>query len=294
MEQMINLKDLLMHEIQDLYSAEEQIIEALPAMIEKANNNELKKALQDHLDVTGKQKDRLDKVKELLGQEEAEEEKGMFSRLFGGGGHKCKGTEGIIKEGEKIMAENMTTEVRDAAIIAAAQKIEHYEICGYGTARAYARELNLGAVAELLEETLNEEYAADDLLTDLAVGKLNEEAENGRRNGRGNGSARRGGKGGNGKRQSGGSSSRGAGSKASASRSVAASRKGSKAGAKTATKSKSKAASKTASKGGSSKQASGKGSTSARPGSRGAVRAASTTRAKSPAGRSRNSRAKSR
>jgi ferritin-like metal-binding protein YciE len=186
MEQMINLKDLLVHEVQDLYSAEEQIIEALPSMIEKANNSQLKKALQDHLKVTEKQKDRLDKVKQLLGVEEQGEKKGLFSKLFGGGSHKCKGTEGLIKEGQKIMAENMTTEVRDAAIIASAQKIEHYEICGYGTARAFARELNLGEVAELLEETLNEEYESDDLLTDLAVGKLNEEAEKARRNGRDN------------------------------------------------------------------------------------------------------------
>src|SRR5215213_11090099 len=85
--------------------------------------------------------------------------------------------EGIIREGKKILDEQMEPNVVDAAIIACAQKIEHYEICGYGTARAYARELNLGEVAELLEETLNEEYEADDLLTDLAVGGLNEKAE---------------------------------------------------------------------------------------------------------------------
>lgn len=186
MEQMINLRDLLIHEVQDLYSAEEQIIEALPTMIEKANNAQLKKALQDHLAVTEKQKDRLDKVKQLLGEEEEEEQKkGFFSKLFGGGKTKCKGTEGLIEEGKKMMSENMTTEVRDAAIIASAQKIEHYEICGYGTARAFARELNLADVAALLEETLNEEYDADDLLTDLAVGRLNEEAEKGTSNGRG-------------------------------------------------------------------------------------------------------------
>ncbi|MGB8194905.1 MAG: ferritin-like domain-containing protein [Chitinophagaceae bacterium] len=184
MEKMINLRDLLVHEVQDLYSAEEQIIKALPSMIEKANNKSLKKALQDHLNVTEKQKDRLDQVKQLLteGSEEESSEgkkKGFFSRMFGGGSHKCRGTEGLIEEGEKVMAEDMTPEVLDAAIIASAQKIEHYEICGYGTARAYARELNLGEVAELLEETLNEEYQADDLLTDLAVGRLNEKAEKG-------------------------------------------------------------------------------------------------------------------
>jgi ferritin-like metal-binding protein YciE len=181
MEKMINLKDLLVHEVQDLYSAEEQIIAALPKMIEKANNNQLKKTLQDHLRVTEKQKERLDEVKKLLlgedGGEEQGKKKGLFG-LFGGGAQKCRGTEGLIEEGEKVMSHDMTPEVLDAAIIASAQKIEHYEICGYGTARAYARELNLGEVAELLEETLNEEYEADDLLTDLAVGRLNEEAQN--------------------------------------------------------------------------------------------------------------------
>ncbi|HYC28786.1 MAG TPA: DUF892 family protein, partial [Chitinophagaceae bacterium] len=182
MEKMINLRDLLVHEVQDLYSAEEQIIEALPKMITKANNKELKKALQDHLKVTEQQKKRLDEVKEILLSEDEMSQDGkqggLFSGLFGGGSHKCKGTEGLIEEGEKIMSENMTPEVLDAAIIASAQKIEHYEICGYGTARAYARELRLDNVAELLEETLDEEYEADDLLTDLAVGRLNEEAQN--------------------------------------------------------------------------------------------------------------------
>lgn len=183
MEKMINLRDLLMHEVQDLTSAEEQIIEALPAMIKKANNGTLKKSLQDHLEVTEMQLQRLDQVKQLLENENGGEEsngkerKGFLGGLFGGGAHKCKGMEGLIKEGEKVMGEDMSPEVLDAAIIACAQKIEHYEICGYGTARAYARELNLGEVAELLEETLNEEYEADDLLTDLAVGKLNQQAE---------------------------------------------------------------------------------------------------------------------
>ena len=183
MAQMIDLKDLLKHEILDLYSAEEQIIDALPKMIEKAANAELKKALRDHLKVTGEQKSRLDEIKGLMGEEQAgdgsEKKKGFFSKLFGGsGGEKCKGTEGLIKEGEKMMGEDMTAEVMDAAIIGAAQKIEHYEISGYGTAVAYARELGLSNVAGLLQQTLDEEYAADDSLTKLAVGKLNIEAEN--------------------------------------------------------------------------------------------------------------------
>jgi ferritin-like metal-binding protein YciE len=180
METMINLSDLLKHEILDLYSVEEQIIEALPKMVEKAKSPELKKALREHLKVTEEQKTRLDKVKQTFGEVDQNGNKGFFSRLFGGGnggGEKCKGIEGIISEGEKIMKADITDEALDAAIIASAQKVEHYEICGYGTARAFARELKLTEVERLLTQTLNEEYAADDLLTSLAVGKLNIEAE---------------------------------------------------------------------------------------------------------------------
>lgn len=181
MEKMKDLRDLLKHEVMDLYSAEEQIIAAMPMMIEKATNPQLRQALEEHLRVTEAQRDRLDQVKQhLMGAEEAKEggkKKGILG-LFGGS-QKCKGMQGLIEEGQKVMGENMSPEVMDAAIIACAQKIEHYEICGYGTARAFARELNLGEVAELLEETLDEEYEADDLLTDLAVGSINQEAETG-------------------------------------------------------------------------------------------------------------------
>ncbi|HUR11639.1 MAG TPA: ferritin-like domain-containing protein [Flavitalea sp.] len=211
MEKMIDLKDLLKHEILDLYSAEEQIIEAMPAMIEKANDSKLKKALQEHLKITEKQKTRLDKVKSLLGETEQSDSdgKGFFSSLFGGSnGTKCKGTEGLITEGKKMMGEKMTPEVLDAAIIASAQKIEHYEICGYGTARAFARELNLGEVAKLLEETLNEEYQADDLLTEMAVGRLNQEAQDAKEGGQGNDNRN-----GNNRRGSNGQSSRSSASK---------------------------------------------------------------------------------
>ncbi len=185
MEKMKDLKDLLIHEVQDLYSAEEQIIEALPLMIKKAKDGKLVKALKDHLKVTEQQKSRLDEVKQLLigeGEEQSQQssQKGFFGGFFGAqssGKQVCLGMQGLIEEGQKVMGEDMSPKVLDAAIIACAQKIEHYEICGYGTARAYARELNLGDVAERLEETLDEEYEADDLLTDLAVGGLNEEAE---------------------------------------------------------------------------------------------------------------------
>src|SRR5690606_11639492 len=129
--------------------------------VEKAKNAQLKAALNEHLNVTKAQKDRLDEVKKLLGEKPADEDSGFFTRLFGGlNSEKCKGTEGLIKEGEKIMAEDMTPQAMDAAIISAAQKIEHYEICGYGTAVAFAKELGLADVASLLQETLDEEYFA--------------------------------------------------------------------------------------------------------------------------------------
>ena len=174
---MKNLKDLLKHELEDLYSAEEQIIEALPAMINNSGERLLKNSLNDHLKVTKKQLARLDKIKKMLGKEE-KEDPGMFAKLFSGeeDSHECIAMKGIIDEGKKVMGEDMEPEVMDAAIIACAQKVEHYEICGYGTAKAYALHLGFREVAALIDETLQEEYDADDLLTQLAVGKVNLEA----------------------------------------------------------------------------------------------------------------------
>lgn len=164
-----SLSNLLAHEIVDLYSAETQIIEALPKMIDKAQNAGLKKALQEHLAVTEQQKKRLEKIHKMLKQDgSAEEELGDT---------KCLGMKGLIDEGKKSMNEEMEPDVMDAAIIACAQKIEHYEISGYGTARAFARELGLAEIEKLLKQTLDEEYSADDLLTSLAVGQVNDAAE---------------------------------------------------------------------------------------------------------------------
>ncbi len=176
MEKMNDLKALLQHEVQDLISVEDQIIKAMPAMIEKAQNEVLKNTLQEHLTITEKQRTRLDEVQALL---ESVENKSFLSGLLDkiGGSQKCKGMEGIITEGEKILAADMNAEVKDAAIIACAQKIEHYEICGYGTVRAYAKQLVLDKAVKLFEETLNEEYEADDRLTKLAVEDINERAE---------------------------------------------------------------------------------------------------------------------
>jgi ferritin-like metal-binding protein YciE len=179
MEKINDLRKLLKHELNDLYSAEVQMIEALPDMVKTAKNKELKAALSDHLKVTRAQKSRLDKVRSLLNDgEQTKESKGFFANLFSSdeGEEHCKAMEGLIKEANSLMDEDMTPEVMDAAIIAAAQKAEHYEISSYGTAKAYAMQLGLTEVARLLNTTLDEEYSADDSLTKLAIGKVNLEA----------------------------------------------------------------------------------------------------------------------
>ncbi len=159
---MKNLTELLGHEIQDLYSAESQLVAALPEMANAVNNSKLKKAFENHLEETKNQKKRLEKVAELLSIEPD--------------GEQCKGMEGLLKEGKKIMKEDAEPEAKDAALIGAAQKVEHYEIAGYGTACTYAKMLNLEEVANLLSETLAEEKEADEILTDLAVEKINKMA----------------------------------------------------------------------------------------------------------------------
>src|SRR5690348_4306545 len=175
MAQLLTLRELLQHEIDDLYSAEEQIIEALPKMVEASSSPQLKSALKNHLIVTRKQKGRLDEIRKLL-ESEPQADKGILEKIFGSN-TKCKGTEGLIKEAEHIMKQtDEDASVRDAALIAAAQKIEHYEISGYGTARAFAMQLGLSKVEQLLSETLNEEHDADNELNGLALFGVNEEA----------------------------------------------------------------------------------------------------------------------
>jgi ferritin-like metal-binding protein YciE len=174
------LESLLKHELKDLFSAETQIIDALPKMIEAATSDDLKDALSDHLEVTKTQRDRLNEIQTLLGEEKMQSaSKGFFANLFksGEGEEHCKAMEGLIKEGNALLSEDMSDEVMNAAIIAAAQKIEHYEISSYGTARAYALQLQLNDVAKLLEATLKEEYDANDSLTVLALSDVNLTAE---------------------------------------------------------------------------------------------------------------------
>jgi len=177
MDNMNDLKDLLRFDVQHLISIEEQIIKALPAMIDKAHNPQLKQALEQHLRVTEIQRDRLDRVKQHLGQD-ADYDNGIFAGLFSSGS-KNKGMDGLIDDGQKILALDMNPAVKDAAIIGCAQKIEHVEIAAYGTARTYAEHLGMTDVAQLLQQTLLEEHDADDLLTTLAVGGVNQRAEAG-------------------------------------------------------------------------------------------------------------------
>ena len=180
MDKMNDLKALLRHCVQELYSTEEQIIEAMPAMIAKAENPSLKQALEQHFRVTEKQRERIDQVRQMVGasEESVTNYTGILSNLFGAGA-KAKGMEGLIDEGQKIMAENLSAEVMDAAIIGGNQKIEHYEIAAYGTARTYAQQLGMTDVAQLLQQTLEEEKRADDILTGLAVASVNPQAEMG-------------------------------------------------------------------------------------------------------------------
>jgi ferritin-like metal-binding protein YciE len=180
MNKLINLKDLLKHEILELYSAEEQIIDSLPDMIAEAKKPELKEVLSNYFEISKTHLEKLDAIKtSLSGDSDAENNSGFFSNLFGGSNTiMSKGVEGLIKEAKKVMNENMTDEVTDAAIIGVVQKIEHYAIAGYGTVRAYALELKLNDIVKTLEISLKEEYAADDLLTRLAIGSVNKEAEN--------------------------------------------------------------------------------------------------------------------
>ena len=154
------LEELLQDELKDLYSAENQIIKALPKMIKGSESAELKRAFERHLEETKRQVERLNQIGEELGMKMT--------------GKKSKGMEGLIEEG-KEMLEELNEENVDAGLIGAAQKVEHYEIAGYGTARTHAELLGLKRVAKLLQQTLDEEAATDKKLTALAESIINVE-----------------------------------------------------------------------------------------------------------------------
>jgi ferritin-like metal-binding protein YciE len=156
--------DLFLHELQDLYSAEKQLVTALPKMAKGAASAELKKAFETHLEQTEGHVDRLDRI---------------FKDLdLSAGRHKCKAMEGLIHEGSELLKEDAEESIRDAALIGAAQRVEHYEIAGYGTARTFAEMLGHTEAAELLQQTLDEEKETDQLLTELALTSVNVEAQN--------------------------------------------------------------------------------------------------------------------
>lgn len=157
-----NLENVLVLQLRDLLSAEEQLIEALPKMADAARAPELKSAFQTHLMETRQQKNRLQQAFRLLGKK-AESET-------------CDAMNGLIAEGQEIIGLDGDPDAKDAALIAAAQRVEHYEIAGYGCARAFARRLGHHEVAALLQETLEEEANADKILTHVAESWVNAEA----------------------------------------------------------------------------------------------------------------------
>ncbi len=153
-----SLDDVLHEQVKDLLSAEKQLVAALPKVADAAHSDELKQAISEHLEETRGHVRRLEKVTGLLGIDNA--------------ATTCKAMQGLVAEGEEILAENGDPIAKDAAIIAAAQRIEHYEIAAYGTARALAGELDQRDAEQLFFETLDEERAADRLLTKIATGGL--------------------------------------------------------------------------------------------------------------------------
>jgi len=162
MAKVATMEDLFLDELRDLYDAEKQLTKALPKMAKAASSDELRTALENHLEETENQVERLEQIFTML------EEKGT--------GKKCAAMAGLIKEGDEVTSSTDDSAVRDAGLIAAAQKVEHYEISGYGSARTHAQMLGHVEAVSLLEETLNEEKQADRKLNDIAESSVNEEA----------------------------------------------------------------------------------------------------------------------
>jgi ferritin-like metal-binding protein YciE len=162
-----SLRDLLIEELRDLYSAETQLLDALPKMAEAANSNELKSAFNHHLEETRQHASRLERIFQQIGEKSS--------------GETCEAMKGLIREGEVLVKAGGDPDVRDAGIVGAAQRVEHYEIAGYGTARSLARRLGESQIAETLQQTLNEEAEADKKLTSIAESQVNVAAASGQR-----------------------------------------------------------------------------------------------------------------
>ena len=157
-----SLQDLYVHKLQDLYSAEDQIAKALPKMIGKASNPELRRGFEMHLKQTEQQRSQVEQLLQSIGEKAGKES--------------CKGMEGIITENEKVMKMVSDDDALDAALIAGAQAVEHYEIAGYGTAKTWARQLGREQDARVLDQILSQEKQTDELLTQVAESMVNAQA----------------------------------------------------------------------------------------------------------------------
>lgn len=148
------LRELYVDELKDIYNAENQLVKALPKMAKAATSDELRTGFEEHLEQTRGHVQRLEQIFKELGEKPS--------------GKKCKGMEGLVAEGQEMMGEDFEDDVMDAALISAAQRVEHYEIAAYGTVRTYAELLGEDTAVQLLEQTLEEEKETDQKLTDMA------------------------------------------------------------------------------------------------------------------------------
>jgi ferritin-like metal-binding protein YciE len=160
---MRTLEDMYTDLLKDLYSAEKQLVKALPKMAKAAQSSDLQRAFQDHLRQTEGHVQRIERIFDDLGGSPR--------------GKKCVGMEGLIAEGSELMKEDAEPDVLDAGLIAAAQKVEHYEIASYGTVRSWAQQMGYDSAARLLQQTLDEESAANEKLTQIAESHVNMEAQ---------------------------------------------------------------------------------------------------------------------
>lgn len=157
-----SLHDLYLEQLRDVYNAENQLIDALPEMVEMSSNEELTQAFREHLDETREHRERLERLFSDLGEDPT--------------GEKCEGMEGLIREAKEIVQEGRDADAVDAALITQAQRIEHYEIAAYGSVRTYAQQLDRNNDVDVLNTTLDEEKAADRELTEIAEQVVNPKA----------------------------------------------------------------------------------------------------------------------
>lgn len=157
-----NLHDLFVNELKDIYHAEKQLVKALPKIAKKTHSQRLRSAVEKHLEQTKNHVERIESIFEMIGKSAT--------------GKTCKAMEGLLEEGQEILSEDASPATKDAGIICASQKVEHYEIASYGCLRTFANHLGLDKAAELLGQTLKEEEETDRLLTELAESEINVEA----------------------------------------------------------------------------------------------------------------------